>query len=208
MAVQFVVGRSGSGKTHRTIQAITASLRAQPLGPNIFWILPRQATFSAERELTCNSGISGFFRARVFSFEQLGHEIIRSQGGESIPMITALGRKMIIGHLLRTHASKLKYFGAVALQPGLADKLDATFSDFEASGKTSVDLMAFEKVLRGEQLSLHEHLSLDDSDVFFHIKQWRSSDDRTLAAFGVRATRSTPEVSRSMRWAICIGSSG
>ena len=38
-----------------------------------------------------------------------------------------------------------------------------------------------EKVLRGEKLSLSEHLSLDDSDVFFHIKQWCSADDKILA---------------------------
>ena len=37
-----------------------------------------------------------------------------------------------------------------------------------------------EKVLRGEKLSLSEHLSLDDSDVFFHIKQWCSADDKIL----------------------------
>lgn len=45
---------------------------------------------------------------------------------------------------------------------------------------------AFEKVLRGEHLTLHEHLSLDDSDMFFHIKQWRSSDDKTLADLSSR----------------------
>lgn len=40
---------------------------------------------------------------------------------------------------------------------------------------------AFETVLRGEKLSLEQHLELDDSDVLFHIKQWRNSDDPTLA---------------------------
>ncbi len=39
----------------------------------------------------------------------------------------------------------------------------------------------FEKILKTEKLNLHEHLSLDDSDVLFHIKQWRSSDDEILA---------------------------
>ena len=40
---------------------------------------------------------------------------------------------------------------------------------------------AFEKVLRGEKLELKEHLSLDDSDVLFHIKQWRGAGDKVLA---------------------------
>ncbi|MBA3765401.1 MAG: HD domain-containing protein [Acidobacteria bacterium] len=39
---------------------------------------------------------------------------------------------------------------------------------------------AFEKVLRRQQLTLHEHLEMDDSDVIFHIKQWQRAEDATL----------------------------
>ena len=81
MSVSFMIGRAGSGKTRRCLDAIVESLRKQPIGPPIFWLLPRQATFSMERELTCNSGLGGFLRARVLSFEQLGHEILRERGG-------------------------------------------------------------------------------------------------------------------------------
>lgn len=45
---------------------------------------------------------------------------------------------------------------------------------------------AFETVLRGEPLSLSEHLALDDTDVLFHIKQWRSSEDRILSDLSQR----------------------
>jgi uncharacterized protein len=39
----------------------------------------------------------------------------------------------------------------------------------------------FEKVLKGEKLSLREHLCLDDADVLYHIKQWSGCGDRVLA---------------------------
>ncbi len=39
----------------------------------------------------------------------------------------------------------------------------------------------FEKILKGEKLSLKEHLELDDTDVMFHIKQWQRSDDVVLS---------------------------
>lgn len=39
----------------------------------------------------------------------------------------------------------------------------------------------FEKILKTEKLSLAEHLELDDSDVFFHIKQWEKCADTTLS---------------------------
>src|SRR4029079_14921244 len=45
---------------------------------------------------------------------------------------------------------------------------------------------AFEKVLRGEKLSLPEHLSIDDNDVMFYIKQWQDSDDEILSDLSAR----------------------
>lgn len=44
----------------------------------------------------------------------------------------------------------------------------------------------FAKVLRNESLSLSEHLSLDDSDFVFYIKEWRKSNDGILADLASR----------------------
>ena len=40
---------------------------------------------------------------------------------------------------------------------------------------------AFEKILKGEKLTLKEHLEIDDTDVSFHIKHWQNSDDKILS---------------------------
>src|SRR5438105_7943204 len=40
---------------------------------------------------------------------------------------------------------------------------------------------AFEKVLRGNPLTLMEHLEIDDSDVIFHLKQWQRDADPVLS---------------------------
>jgi len=39
---------------------------------------------------------------------------------------------------------------------------------------------AFAKVLRREQLTVKEHLQIDDSDVIFHLKQWQKAGDEIL----------------------------
>ena len=140
MAVTFVMGRAGSGKSRRCFDAIVAGAARDPLGPPIYWLLPKQATFTAERELTCCSGLEAFCRARVVSFDEFGRDIFNECGGSSIPEITPLGRQMILGHLLRQHRTKLRFFSQVARQPGLAAELDATFAEFERSGKTADDL--------------------------------------------------------------------
>jgi len=45
---------------------------------------------------------------------------------------------------------------------------------------------AFAKMLQGEPLSVTEHLSMDDSDVIFHMKQWQRSDDQILSDLSQR----------------------
>jgi len=149
MAVQFVIGRAGSGKTFRCFNDIVGAMRADPLGPPIYWVLPKQATFSAERELTCGSGLGGFCRAHVVSFDQLGREVLARSGGAVVPEVTPLGRQMILGHLLRRLQPRLRFFASSARQPGLAAELDATFAEFERSGKTAADLAALVAGLEG-----------------------------------------------------------
>jgi ATP-dependent helicase/nuclease subunit B len=136
MAVRFVIGRAGTGKTRHCVDAIVADMRATPLdGPPIYFLLPKQATFSAERELTTMWGLRAFSRARVLSFELLGEEVLAACGGAAVPEVSAIGRQMLLGFLLRERQDRLKFFRGVARQPGLAARLDATFAEFERCGK-------------------------------------------------------------------------
>ena len=141
MAVRFIIGRAGTGKTRHCFDAIVADMRAAPLaGPPIYWILPKQATFSAERELTTQSGLAAFTRARVLSFELLGEEVLAACGGAAVPEVSSIGRQMLLGFLLRDRQDDLKFFRGVARQPGLAARLDATFAEFERCGKDPASL--------------------------------------------------------------------
>lgn len=140
MAVTFVIGRAGTGKTTRCFRRIVDAMRADPLGPAILWIVSKQATFMAERQLTCESDLGAFCRARVVSFEQLAAEAFSDVGGSATAQVTPLGRHMILGHLLRRLQPRLGYYRSSARQAGLAAELDATFSDIERAGKGTGDL--------------------------------------------------------------------
>jgi ATP-dependent helicase/nuclease subunit B len=140
MSVRFVIGRAGTGKTRHCFDAIVAAMRADPLGPPIYWILPKQATFFAERDLTTLSGLEAFCRARVVSFELLGEEVLAACGGAAIAEVSAIGRQMLLGYLLRSRQNDLRFFRGVARQPGLAARLDSTFGEFERCGKDAFTL--------------------------------------------------------------------
>ncbi len=132
MPVRFILGRAGVGKTHHCFEQIAQLLRSAPLGSPIFWLLPRQATFQAQRELACRLG--GFSRVRVLSFDELGHAILADCGDVGIPEVTPIGRRLVIAHLLRTNEKQLKFYQSSARRAGLAAELDSTFGEFSRAG--------------------------------------------------------------------------
>ena len=138
MAARFILGRAGSGKTTHCLDRIAALVKADPLGPPIYWVLPRQATFQAERELTCR--LRAFTRVRVVSFELLGQEILSACGDVGMPQVTAAGRRLIVGHVLRQHQNDLRFYSASARHPGLAGELDAIFGEIDQAGLDSASL--------------------------------------------------------------------
>ncbi len=140
MSIGFVVGRAGTGKTRHCLSRIKQLLKEDPLGPPIFWIVPRQATFSAERMLLAEHG--PFCRCRILSFDRLGGEVLNNTSGAANTAISARGRQMILGLLLRKLQGKLNFFSSSARRVGLARELDLTFAEFERSGTTPAEMVA------------------------------------------------------------------
>ena len=63
MPVRFVVGRAGSGKTWRCLEAVRARLREDPVGGSrLLLLVPEQASFQMERALIETPDIHGFIR--------------------------------------------------------------------------------------------------------------------------------------------------
>ena len=134
MSVRFVIGRAGAGKTEWCFQRIVAELRNQPMGPGIYWLLPRQATFQTERDLVCRGGLDGFFRVRVLSLDEMASEVLSDSPAAVVPRITDKGRRLIFAHLLRVHRDRLRFFKSVAEYPGMAGQLDAVLSELHRQG--------------------------------------------------------------------------
>lgn len=140
MGLGFVIGRAGTGKTRHCLEQIKAELRADPMGPPVYWVVPRQATFSTERMLLNEFG--PFTRCRVVSFDQIVTVVLGSTGGSAAAQITPRGRQMILGLLLRQLQNNLTFFASSARRVGLSRELDRTFSEVERSGKFPADLVA------------------------------------------------------------------
>lgn len=134
MALRLVIGRAGSGKTALCHREIVEAMRAEPLGRPIYWVVPRQMTFSTERWLACDSGLGASARCRVVSFERLAEEVLTEFPGPVRAMMSATARRAILAHLIRKNAKQLRHFGPSADQPGLAGEVMALLDELARDG--------------------------------------------------------------------------
>jgi len=137
MAVQFILGRSGTGKTSYCIKSIVNAL-LEPGQQQLILLVPEQATYQAERAILGDERISGYNRLNVLSFDRL--QFLLSGKNTARPALSRIGRQMIVHRLLRDNKSKLKIFDSSASLPGLARQMAQTISELHQYAKTPDDI--------------------------------------------------------------------
>ncbi len=133
MAVQFILGRSGTGKTTCCVNAIVEALLRKSDQPLIY-LVPEQATYQASRAVLNDQRIAGYNRLHVLSFDRL--IFLVSGKNAARPAISRLGRAMVIQRILRDCADKLTVFGDSAQHPGLGKRLADTISQLQQYANT------------------------------------------------------------------------
>lgn len=174
MAVQFILGRSGTGKTTLCKRQIIESLLKQTpnikLGAygsnNLVFLVPEQATYQAERAILSDSRIKGYSRLHVLSFQRLCYLIF----GKNLAArpLTSQARDMIVHRLLCENANKLFVFSSAAQRPGTASSVAQTISELQKYGKSPEDV----ETLIGQLKSTSELTAGKLTDINLIYKQY------------------------------------
>src|SRR5262245_25575267 len=128
MAVRFVLGRAGTGKTRHCLDAILAELD-RPTGDHpLLLIVPEQASFQMERALAARSARRGYFRAEVLSFSRLATRVLDQFGGGPAEL-TPQSRAMALRVIAAQQPGLLEPFGAAGRTHGFFDRLARLFEE-------------------------------------------------------------------------------
>lgn len=131
MQVRFLLGPAGSGKTSRCLAEIGEALVAQPAGPPLVLLAPKQATFQLERQLLAHPGLAGYTRLRILSFERLARFILESLNSFPPESLGEAGRVMVLRALLIKHEGELQAFRRSARRPGFATQLSQVLQELQ-----------------------------------------------------------------------------
>ncbi len=128
MSLRFILGGSGSGKTHRCLFQIKEAL-SQSQNP-IIYIVPEQYSLEAERELTSICSGGALTRVNVLSFQRLAFNIFSKCGGTGLPLLDDTGKIMLLRKILSQLAPELKYYGNSAGKQGFMESLASMITEF------------------------------------------------------------------------------
>ncbi|MGD0785034.1 MAG: PD-(D/E)XK nuclease family protein [Sedimentisphaerales bacterium] len=174
MAIQFILGRSGTGKTTLCIKQIidsllneTPDIKSGAYGTNnLVFLVPEQATYQAERAILADSKIKGYSRLHVLSFQRLCYLIF----GKNLAArpLTTQARDMIVHRLLCENAEKLSIFSSIA-SAGIAnaitelqeygklpDDVDKLIQQFESSSQLTAGKLSDINLIYKQYLSFVE----------------------------------------------------
>ncbi len=167
MAVQFILGRSGTGKTSSCVRSIVDAL-LEPSEQPLLFLVPEQATCEAERAILSDPRIGGYHRLHILSFDRLQFLLLGKSTAR--PAISRIGRQMVIHKILRDNLDKLQIFGSSALMPGFAREMAATITELHQYAKGPEDIEALLACLeKGEQgaegrvRTTHHHPAIRES---------------------------------------------
>ncbi|MFG6496906.1 helicase-exonuclease AddAB subunit AddB [Fictibacillus sp. UD] len=140
MSLQYILGRSGSGKSHSVFMEIQRKLKENPSGNPIIYLVPDQMTFQSEYKLSSTHGLSGMMRAQVFSFSRLAWRVLGETGGMTRMHITSTGIRMMLRKIIEHKREELKIFKKASEQSGFYELLELMTTELKRYCVSSEDL--------------------------------------------------------------------
>ncbi|MGA2176981.1 MAG: PD-(D/E)XK nuclease family protein [Verrucomicrobiota bacterium] len=128
---RFLLGPAGTGKTFLCLAEIRQALLAEPSGPPLVLLAPKQATFQLERQLLADPSLPGYTRLQILSFERLADYVLEQLRQPPPPLLSEDGRTMVLRALLARRRKELQIFHASAGLAGFARQLSLQLRELQ-----------------------------------------------------------------------------
>lgn len=128
MALQFILGASGTGKTTYLYNEIT-KLAAEHPETSYYFIVPEQFTLATQKELVCHNPSGGIFNIDVLSLARLAHKVFEELGSRQRRILKDIGKSMVIKRVLSECRDDLVMFAANAGQTGFVEEAKSLISE-------------------------------------------------------------------------------
>ncbi len=129
MALQLIVGASGSGKTERIFHEIITQSIEYP-DQRYLLIVPEQSTMILQREVVKRHPRHATANIDVVSFPRLAYHIFSELKYQPKPTLDELGKSMVLQKIMEENRDRLSLFGRSGDKIGFIQELKSLISEF------------------------------------------------------------------------------
>lgn len=123
MALRFIAGRAGKGKSYYIYNEIREQIRAAASTERLLLIVPEQYTLQAERDFLDKTGLTGIMQLEILSFSRLAERVLNEVGGLNRVIINEQGRNMVLRRILDEVEGELLVYKNSCRQKGFITEL-------------------------------------------------------------------------------------
>lgn len=133
MALQFIFGGAGSGKSTFLYDMITAEA-AEHRDKQYFILVPDQFTLETQKTLVERSGGKGILNIDVLSFHRLAFRVFEQLPAMERTILEDMGKTMLLRKVFSEQKDRLAYFKKGIDTPGFLDECKSFLCELEQYG--------------------------------------------------------------------------
>ena len=139
MAVQYIIGGTGTGKSELCFNKIVKEAEKNP-DKNYFVIVPEQFTLQTQKDLVRLSRAKAIMNIDVLSFMRLAYRVFEELNIKERLILEDTGKNMVIRKLLGGLKEELCFYKNAVGKQGFTEDLKSLLSEFMQYGITPDNL--------------------------------------------------------------------
>lgn len=128
MALQLIIGSSGSGKSYQMYQKLIKDSMECP-DENFIVIVPEQYTMQTQKNIVAMHPKHGIMNIDILSFGRLAYRIFEEIGLCNSSILEDTGKRMVIRKILEDKRSELSVFSGSIRKSGFSGELKSAISE-------------------------------------------------------------------------------
>ncbi len=133
MALELILGSSGSGKSYQLYQKIIGQSIDNPKG-NYIVLVPEQASMEAQKELVRLHPNKGIMNIDVLSFGRLAYRVFEELGVRQYPVLDDTGKNLVLRKIMGKYQKELSLYGSKMNTPGFIAEIKSMLSEMYQYG--------------------------------------------------------------------------
>lgn len=164
MSLQFIMGNSGSGKSHFLYQKVIEESKKHP-DQNYMVIVPEQFTMQTQKDLVMLHPDKGIMNIDVLSFRRLAHRIFEEVGADHRIVLTETGKNLMLRKVAIEQQRKLQVLGQRMNKPGYISEVKSVLSELMQYEITDFELQEMIRFVENRPLL---HAKLKDIQILYN----------------------------------------